>query len=165
MNRRSFLSVCSIEGTSLLFASSKQNTNILSNEQFLTIQTVQQHMFPDNNLIPSAKTFRATKFLIETISHHTFDRDIRKIVIDGATELQNRENNKFLTYNSHKIEKALRSYEESSYGSNWLNQIMILSLEALMSDPIYGGNYNQLGWDSLKTKGGTPRPKKRYIEL
>jgi len=165
MKRRYFLSVCGIGSASILLASNKKNIDILTNKQFLTIQAAQQHMFPENNIIPSAKEFKATDFLKETISHHTFDRDIRKIVIEGTDKLQNREKNKFLIYDSDEIEKALRSYEESSYGSNWLNRIMILSFEALMSDPIYGGNYNKTGWRSLETEGGDPRPKKRYIEL
>jgi len=75
------------------------------------------------------------------------------------------EKGKFLNYNTGQKENALRAYEEDSTGEGWLDRIMILSLEGLLSDPIYGGNFGESGWRSLHTRGGDPRPKTRYIEL
>jgi hypothetical protein len=163
MNRRWFLGVCAAGGASTLLASEQEETTKISDDSYRTIEAVQQHMFPRDSLLPSAQNFHATQFLIETIMHPTYDKDIRKFVIEGARELQSREKQHFLAYGIEQKEKALREYEETDYGSGWLDRIMLLSLEGLLSDPLYGGNYAQFGWSILQTKGGNPRPTIRYI--
>ncbi len=165
MNRRWFLGVCAIGSVSAACASGKKPKADLSNEVYSVIAAVQQHMFPDGSSIPSAMAFRATQFTAETIMHPTYDKDIRKFVIEGAEELQSREKHQFLNYDTRQREKALRAYEETGYGSGWLDRMMLLSLEGLLSDPLYRGNSRELGWKSLQTKGGDPRPTSRYVQL
>lgn len=135
----------------------------LSKDIYNHIEAIQEHFFPKDSTLPSAKEFRAIEFLNSTIYHKSFDRDIRELVIDGAKEFIKYSKGKFLTYNRKEREKLLREYEESSSGANWLSRIMVLSIEALLSDPIYGGNFKKSGWIALKTDAGEPRPKSRYI--
>jgi len=130
-----------------------------------TIAAVQEHMFPPEGKLPSAREMRATRFLYETIMHPAYDKDIRAFVIEGAKELQIREKHHFTHYTQEKKEAALRAYEQSSYGRNWLSRMMILTMEAIFSDPVYGSNINEAGWKALKSFGGQPRPRTRYIEL
>jgi len=130
-----------------------------------TLAAVQTHMFPSNSLLPDAKSMKMTDFLFETISHPSYDRDIKAFVLEGAKELEKREKGKFVSMSKEEKEKALRSYEETSYGSNWLTRIMTLSMEALFSDPIYGSNMKEAGWKAVGTYGGFPRPKTKYIGL
>ncbi|SFV58714.1 Tat (Twin-arginine translocation) pathway signal sequence domain protein [hydrothermal vent metagenome] len=165
MQRRFFLSMCGVGATTMLMATERVSRDVLPKDISDVIRKVQRHMFPPDSLLPSADSSQITLFLEETLSHQTFDRDIRRFVINGAKELQEREGGRFLTYGDAQIEKALRSYEESSYGSNWLDRIMILSLEGLLSDPIYGGNAKESGWKALSTRGGDPRPTTRYAGL
>lgn len=128
-----------------------------------TIRAVQEHMFPEKSKLPSAKKMRLAQFLYETVRHDSFDKDIRLFIIEGAEELMKRENGKFVVMSQEGKEKALRDYEETSYGSAWLSRIMTLSMEGLFSDPIYGSNVKEAGWQALGAYGGTPRPKIRYI--
>ena len=165
MDRRWFLGLCTTSGISVLSASGQKPKVGLSGEVYSVIAAVQQHMFPDKSSIPSAIAFHATQFTAETIMHPTYDKDIRKFVIEGAEELQNREKQQFLNYDTRQREKALRAYEETGYGSGWLDRIMLLSLEGLLSDPVYGGNSKELGWKALQTRGGDPRPTSRYLQL
>jgi len=130
-----------------------------------TIRAVQEHMFPENGMLPSAVSMQATRFLFETMQHKSFDRDIRKFVIEGAKELALREHGKFPCLPAEEKERALRAYEETPQGGRWLSRIMILSMEALFSDPIYGSNIDEAGWKALHTEGGQPRPSTRYIAL
>jgi len=130
-----------------------------------TIAAVQEHMFPDGSKLPSAKTMNVTQFLFETITHKSFDKDIRAFVLEGAEELVSREQGRFVSMTTRDKEKALRAYEETNYGSSWLSRIMTLSMEGMFSDPVYGSNVNEAGWKALKVNGGYPRPKTRYIEL
>ncbi|RLA57863.1 MAG: gluconate 2-dehydrogenase subunit 3 family protein, partial [Epsilonproteobacteria bacterium] len=128
------------------------------------IAAVQEHMFPEGSKIPSAKSMNVSVFLFETISHKTYDKDIRAFVWAGAKELAEREKN-FLSLSPTEKEKALRAYEETGYGSNWLSRIMTVTMEGLFSDPIYGSNVKEGGWKSLNAYGGFPRPQRRYIDV
>lgn len=166
MTRRDFLATSAAAGLSVSLHAQEADAETKTLEAALPlIAAVQQHMFPEAGSLPSAKAMDAVTFLKETITHGSYDRDIRRFVIEGAQELDRRTKGKFLTMNHAKKEAALRSYEESRYGSNWLTRIMTLTMEAIFSDPIYGSNIGQKGWKSVGSSGGVPRPKERYIAL
>ncbi len=129
-----------------------------------TIVAVQVHMFPEGSKIPSAMSMNVIEFLFETITHKSYDKDIRAFVLEGAQELKGREKGRFNTMTYTDKEKALRAYEETSYGRNWLARIMTITMEGMFSDPIYGPNIKEAGWKALSAYGGYPRPKTRYIE-
>ena len=126
---------------------------------------VQEHMFPEGGKLPSARSMNATAFLFETMMHKSFDKDIKAFVVEGAKELEKREKGRFLSMTQKEKEIALRDYEETNYGRSWLSRIMTLTMEGLFSDPIYGSNIKEAGWQALSSYGGFPRPKTRYIEL
>jgi len=164
MKRRQFM----VTSASLALSSALHAKHLTTFEkQFepvrATIEAVQLHMFPTRSLFPSANKMKMTPFLYETIMHATYDKDIRLFVIEGAEELIARENGKFTQYSAKKKEKALRDFEETLYGKNWLGRIMTLSMEALFSDPIYGSNIKEEGWKSIDAYGGFPRAATRYL--
>lgn len=128
-----------------------------------TLSAVQEHMFPQNAKLPSATSMEMTQFLFETIRHQSYDKDIKDFVIDGAKELNRRTNNQFVKMTSQNREKALREYEKTNYGYNWLSRMLTLCMEAIFCDPIYGSNINQEGWKALGATGGFPRPKVAYL--
>ena len=130
-----------------------------------TIAAVQEHLFPKGSKLPSAKSMNSIQFLLETITHKSFDKDIRAFVLEGAEELVSREKGHFTSMSHRDKEKALRAYEETNYGSSWLSRIMTLTMEGMFCDPIYGSNVNEAGWKAINAYGAFPRPKTRYIEL
>jgi hypothetical protein len=166
MQRRKFL----ILGSALGLSSYIQAKEVSDFEKTFkklepTLSAVQEHLFPDGSKLPSAKSMNVTQFLFETMMHKSFDKDIKAFVVDGANELEKREKGRFTSMTEQEREKALRAYEETNYGRNWLSRIMTLTMEGLFSDPIYGSNIKEAGWQSLSSYGGFPRPKTRYIEL
>lgn len=164
--RRQFLIWGSILGISpYLHAKSMQRYEKAFNQIEPTIAAVQEHMFPKGSKLPSAKAMNVTQFLFETVTHKSFDKDIRTFVLEGAEELVSREKGRFTAMTHSEKEKALRDYEETSYGSSWLSRIMTLTMEGMFCDPVYGSNVNEAGWKALNVYGGFPRPKTRYIEL
>jgi len=128
-----------------------------------TIAAVQEHLFPEGSKIPSARSMHVTAFLFETVSHKSYDTDIRAFVIEGAQELDKRTKGAFVSLSLSDKEKELRAYEETNYGSNWLSRMITLTMEGLFSDPIYGSNVKEAGWKALNAYGGYPRPKMRYL--
>lgn len=166
MQRRDFLVMGSVLSlSSYLHAETVTAQQKAFRQVSSLIEAVQEHMFPEGGKLPSAHAIHTIKFTEETIFHPTYDRDIRAFVIEGAQELSKREKGKFLSYTPQKKEQALRRYEQTDYGSNWLSRIMTLTMEALFSDPVYGSNIKAAGWEALHTQGGEPRPKTRYIQL
>ena len=167
MKRRKFLILGSVFGLSSSLLG--KNNNVVFSKSLKsvekTIQSVQQHLFPEGSQIPSARSMNVTQFLLETITHPSYDKDIRVFVIEGAEELESREDGKFTSLSEKEKERALRSYEETHYGSNWLSRIMTLTMEGIFSDPIYGSNIKETGWKALGSYGGLPRPTTRYIKL
>ena len=166
MKRRKFLILGSILGlSSYIQAREISAFEKTFKELEPTLSAVQEHLFPENSQIPSAKSMKLTQFLFETMMHQSFDKDIKAFVLEGAKELEKRENGRFVSMSHEEREKALRSYEETGYGKSWLSRIMTLSLEGLFSDPTYGSNIQEAGWRAVSSYGGFPRPKSRYIEL
>jgi hypothetical protein len=165
--RRQFLILGSILGLSTYLQAKSTHKRFEKEFQKVrpTIAAVQEHMFPEGSKIPSAKAMQVTQFLYETVAHQSFDKDIRRFVIEGAEELISREKGRFVSMDPEEKEKALRAYEETNYGSSWLSRIMTLTMEGMFSDPVYGSNINEAGWKAINAFGGFPRPKTRYIEL
>lgn len=163
--RRQFLILGSLLGLSPYLKGKETST---FEKEFIevrtTIESVQNHMFPEGSKLPSAASMNATQFLYETVEHKSFDRDIRAFVLEGAKELMDREKNGFVSMSIENKEKALRAFEETSYGSNWLARIMTITMEGILSDPIYGSNANKKGWKAIGSEAGFPRPKTRYLE-
>ena len=166
MKRRKFL----ILGSALGLSPYIQATEISNFEKEFrdiesTLSAVQEHFFPEESKLPSAKSMKVTQFLFETMMHKSFDKDIKAFVLEGAKELEKREKGRFTSMTEQEKEKALRAYEETNYGRNWLSRIITLTMEGLFSDPIYGSNIKEAGWQAISSYGGFPRPKTRYIEL
>jgi hypothetical protein len=164
MQRRNFLILGSLVGLSpYAVGKTTHLTDKTVKEVKKTIQAVQEHFFPEGSKIPSARSMYSTQYLLDAITHESYDKDIRAFVIEGAKELELREKDQFTSLSYKEKERALRSYEETNYGSNWLGRIMTLTMEGMFGDPIYGSNTKESGWKALHTKGGNPRPKTRYI--
>ena len=171
MKRRNFLILSSILGLSpYLKAHASENKSL---EEFKksfkkvkpTISAIQEHMFPEESKIPSASSMNSITFLFETITHKSYDRDIRAFVLDGAEQLQKSHKEEFVFISNSEKERVLREYEKTDYGRHWLSQIMIITMEGLFSDPIYGSNTKEASWKVLGSYGGLPRPTSKYIKL
>jgi len=166
MKRRNFLILGSVLGLSPYIEAKELSVFERSFKKVeAAIFAVQEHLFPKGSKIPSAASMNVTQFLFETITHKSYDKDIRVFVLEGAEELMKREKGKFTSMGSKEKEQALRSFEKTNYGSNWLSRIMTITMEGLFSDPIYGSNVKESGWKALGSYGGLPRPTSRYIEL
>ena len=165
MKRRQFLILGSLLGVSPYMQVKEINTFSKAFKKVeSTIAAVQEHMFPDGSKLPSAKAMHTTQFLYETITHKSYDRDIKAFVLEGAQELISREKGRFVSMSPSEKEKALRAYEETNYGSSWIERMMTLTMEGMFSAPIYGSNIKEAGWKSVQSYGGYPRPKTKYME-
>lgn len=154
MRRRVFLSLPIVVPT---FLSAKEE------DSWQLIESVQGDLFPQTKKYPSAHAFEATRYLKMVAYHDSFDQDDLDFILRGATVLKKRGYKKILSY--AKREQILRDFSQSRFGENWISIMINYTLEALFSDPIYGGNKNELGWKMYRHHAGLPRPQKSFAAL
>ena len=52
--------------------------------------------------------------------------------------------------------------KNNDYAKSWVSKLTYYGIEAMFSDPLYGGNTNQITWSSTNHSIGYPRPVKTY---
>ena len=143
-------------------------------EPWLTLSEVQQHLFPAEEHSPTsigASDIHALEYLRGMMDSPDFEEDDRKLIKSGVSWLNDlakqQYSKKFIQLDTDSKEKILRRIESSRAGTRWLSEILTYLLEALLTDPVYGGNPNGIGWQWLQHQPGFPRPpeNKKYFKL
>lgn len=154
-------------------------------DPWLTLANVQEHLFPgatntDTLSVavegpaiegPGAKDIAALVFLKNMLDAPDTNAEHRDFILKGTGWLNDLSSKQyqqaFIHLNPIQKEQILRKVEGSDAGGRWLSQMMTYLIEALLSDPVYGGNKNQLGWQWLEHIPGFPRPgvDKVYFKL
>ena len=163
VSRRSFIASSILAGTALALLPQGCKSHI-DIEPFKVIEAVQNLLFPKGLDAPYASDFGATAYLANVASHSSFVASDLRFLKRGAQELMD-ENNNFLTKSIKEQNEILEDFSDSRLGANWISFLLFFTLEALLSDPIYGGNKNELGWKWLGHNAGQPRPQKPFGEL
>jgi len=163
ITRRVFIASSLLVGTAfaLLPQGAKKDIKI---EPFKVIASVQDILFPKNGNAPSASEFGAINYLINVSSHSSFVKDDLLFLYKGANKLME-ENPNFLTMNFNNQSNSLDEFSKTKIGENWLSLLLYYTIEALLSDPIYGGNRDSIGWKWLNHHTGEPQPKKPFGEI
>jgi gluconate 2-dehydrogenase gamma chain len=177
MDRRTFITfVASTVATypaSVLSENRSQLTTSTSllKEPWKTIAAVQEHLFPADKDSPGASDIQALKYLQNMMNAPDVGNNERERIKNGSkwlNDLSNQIHKKsFIDLDDISKEKVLRKIESSSAGRRWLSLLMTYLIEALLSDPIYGGNKNGIGWKWLAHQPGYPTPSvdKLYFKL
>jgi gluconate 2-dehydrogenase gamma chain len=127
-----------------------------------TLAEVQEHMFPAAADIPGASDIQAIVYLHNTIENPAADGEDREFLFNGVGWLNDLAREKtglpFVALDEQQKEGLLRQIEQSRAGRNWLSLLLTYVLEALLADPVYGGNPDGIGWKWLEHQPGYPRP-------
>lgn len=127
-----------------------------------TLAVVQEHMFPAATDTPGASDIEALVYLHNTIENPAADGEDREFLFNGVGWLNDLAREKtglaFVALDEQQKETLLRQIEESRAGRNWLSLLLTYLLEALLADPVYGGNPDGIGWKWLEHQPGYPRP-------
>ena len=135
-------------------------------DQWLTIAAVQDHLLPsepaDPTAGPGAREVRATAYLDRTLAVPGFDVEVRGFILKGIGWLdglaEERHAAPFATLAPATREDLLREIAGTGPGERWLASLITYTLEALLADPLYGGNPGGIGWTWLGHDPGLPRP-------
>ncbi|MBN1377639.1 MAG: gluconate 2-dehydrogenase subunit 3 family protein [Gammaproteobacteria bacterium] len=131
----------------------------IRDDPWFTLAAVQEHLFPAGEDVPGAVDFNAIVYLHNALEIEQKDKDS---IINGAgwlNDLTQKEFKKlFAELNEQNRESVLRKIENSGSGRKWLSLMLTYLIEALLADPVYGGNTNGIGWKWLQHQPGFPRP-------
>lgn len=136
---------------------------ILTEHQKKTLSTVQLKLFPADGDGPSAKDINALEYLQWALTDpdNSADGDGDFIVqgigwLDSLSEQT--KGNDFAKLDHLEQDKVLTQISQSSAGENWLALLIYYLMEALLLDPVYGGNPDGIGWKWLQHQPGFPTP-------
>ncbi|WP_456418108.1 gluconate 2-dehydrogenase subunit 3 family protein [Thiolapillus sp.] len=139
--------------------------------QWKTMAAVQAHLFPSEEHAPGAEEVNAAPYLQWVLSDPGLDAATREMFRKGVASImalsEEAHNQAFPALTSAQKEKLLRKLESQPGGRHWLHEVLHYILEAALTDPVYGGNPDGIGWKWLGHKPGYKRPPadKRYFLL
>lgn len=143
----------------------------LSAGQWQTMAAVQGHLLPSEPGSPGAQDINATGYLRWVLSDPKLDPADRELIIDGLIQFEGfcrgKTGQHFVALSTVQREEVLRGFEKGHHGRHWIGEVFGYVFEALLGDPVYGGNPNGIGWKWLNHQPGFPRPpaSKRYFLL
>ncbi|AFL76292.1 gluconate 2-dehydrogenase subunit 3 family protein [Thiocystis violascens] len=133
-----------------------------SEHRWALLDAVQQHLFPSELDSPGAREIQALTYLRFVLADSKVDTEERRFILAGTAWLddlsQQRANRRFLDLDEAARESLLRQVAASPQGENWLSTLLLYLMEALLTDPAYGGNPDGIGWRWLEHTPGYPRP-------
>ena len=84
MKRRNFIKFSAT--LALLFSSNVAISRTISKEKLVILDEIFNIIFPKTSTMPSAKEFKALNYLVQNISHKTFDDDDKVLIVDGTKD-------------------------------------------------------------------------------
>lgn len=128
------------------------------------LAAVQDHLFPSEPDAPGAREIRALTYLQGVVADPQGDRDEQDFLLKGVDWLEDlartRHKTSFESLDPLRREALLRVVAGSEKGEVWLSNLLYYICEALLADPIYGGNPDGIGWHWLRHTPGFPQPTK-----
>lgn len=136
-------------------------------DPWLTINIVQQHLFPSELNSPGANEINATVYLKNLLKDRFLNDDEKAFILNGPGWLNDLSKSKykesFAELSGSKQNILLRQIVKSTAGENWLATLLGYIFEALLAAPIYGGNPKGIGWNWLSHQPGFPMPDKNSL--
>lgn len=126
------------------------------------IAAVQDILFPSEAEAPGARDIHALEYLRGVLAEPRHDREEGRLILKGAGWLDDlsrqRQGKGFLELAGGAREALLQQITASEQGEHWLATLLFYICEALLTDPVYGGNPDGIGWTWLGHTPGFPRP-------
>ena len=150
----------------------KEGNDLLTAEQATILNDVLNIFFPNDGNGPDAEDINAFGYVMWVL-HDTLNRKIEDnayilVGLNWADETaQEIYFSPFVELSQEQKEALVGKFTELDWAKNWSSMIITLILEALVLDPIYGGNKNEAGWNWLNHTPGFPRPteENRYERI
>lgn len=145
--------------------------NVLTNKEVEIVYRLQNFLFPNDGNGPSAANVNAHQYFVWMLSDENspkseFDfwwNGLQKVQ-DEAKELLSKD---VLKFTDKELDDFVQQKIKSGWSRKWFSRMLTIIFEAVMLDPIYDVNPNQIGWKWLDHTPGMPRPSEalKYPEF
>ena len=156
-NKRSFLKLALLGvGIASLysFSWSKVHTD--------TLALLQEDLFPDISQKLNTRTINARAYLSYILHHPRVSDDDKRFVKRGVVwmdeEAKRLFGDSYMQLSSKRRQEVLASVAKTQWGESFIETILTYLFEALLGDPVYGINKDEVGWKWLHHTPGLPRP-------
>lgn len=145
--------------------------DILTNEEMKTLYLIQNILVPNDGNGPSAGMVNAHNYFIWTLEDQNLPISEKEYFINKLQDLitlsKEKFGNNFNDLPSKDQELFIANNITSGWTQTFLSRMITIIFEAMLLDPIYGGNPNEIGWDWLDHIGGSPRTnaQTKYPEI
>ena len=128
-----------------------------------TLRVMQKDLFPH-----AAMLGIETASYLHIIFTHPKVTDRDKAFLKNGVKWLNEEaltqyKKRYVTLEEPQRQELLQSIAKTEWGESFIYDVMGYLFEAMLGDPIYGGNQHQKGWQWLSFEAGVPRPKEPYL--
>ena len=128
-----------------------------------TLYAAQDVLLPSDPGAPGARDANATGYVDALLLDPDVDPDDKQTLRDGLAWLQAsaraRGDRPFDALDEAARDAILVEYRRTDGGAYWLWLVIGWTIEALLGDPIHGGNPRGVGWSWIGYQPGQPRPK------
>jgi len=109
-----------------------------------------------------------TALYMQRVFHHSRISEADKTYLKNGVKWLNEEavsqyKKEYTKLSSGQREDLLLHVSKTEWGESFVYDVMNYMFEAILGDPVYGGNNKEAGWKWLNFKGGKPRPQKAYM--
>ncbi len=148
----------------IIVRAAKQLPTAQLNDPWKTIDAVQNHLFPSETDSPGAEEINAMTYLQNAIASPMIEKDEKEFIMNGVKWLNDLSLEKqgavFTQLPYSQRTEILHQITKTKAGRKWISKLLTYIFEALLSDPVYGGNPAGIGWKWLNHHPGFPRPPK-----
>ncbi len=172
MKRRRFIQYSTILLSSTMFAKDVRSYALhvkIVKEPYQTMSQVIDHLFSPSAGMPSPHSLNIVGYLKAVMEDKRVSQYRKKSLLEGVEWInrtsQDHYIKNYIELSFDEREKLLKTISQKQWGDTWLWYLMNYTLEAMFSDPVYGANRDEIGWQWLEYKPGFPQPPKvnRYV--
>lgn len=131
-----------------------------------TLAAVQERLLPSGPGSPGAREVNATDYLLRVAAEPSTSprerRDLRRGLRRVDALARETEGQPFAELPDERKDLVLRALQGGAEGEPFLELLLVYTLEALLGDPVYGGNPGEVGWGWLQHAPGSPRPARPW---
>lgn len=153
---------CDSNKTEDLVTLSLDGKGMLSLDEMKALHTIQNILVPNDGNGPSAEMVNAHAYFIWTLEDQKLPNSEKDYFIDKLKDLillcKEKFGKNLIDLDKADQELFIANNTLSGWTQGYLSRMITIIFEAILLDPIYGGNPDEIGWDWLEHIGGAPRP-------
>ncbi len=166
MKRRRFLAFCTLAGASVLLQASPPRYARVVNlyvEPYQTLALLQNDLMAGSGIEKILNNINAISYLRGVFEDSYIGSEEKAFLKNGVNWLHETAQELYklpyyrLEYSQR--QSVLTHFTAERWGENWLRTLLGYFFEAMLGDPVYGGNIAEAGWHYLNHQSGLPRPK------